>query len=109
MAETLLGVEGNAWIGGLLDIVEHESTWYLTEAFDSEDLANGILWVFDDPVIARPRRRRGHPPTTSRAQAVVNYSSEVVAAQLKKSTSQSWMLRDAIGLRKPDSSRKISS
>ena len=32
-------------IGGLPDIVEHERTGYLAKAFDTEDLARGILWV----------------------------------------------------------------
>jgi glycosyltransferase involved in cell wall biosynthesis len=34
-------------IGGLPDIVEHQKTGYLAKAFDTEDLARGILWVLE--------------------------------------------------------------
>ena len=33
-------------IGGLPDIVEHQRTGYLAKAFETEDLAAGIRWVF---------------------------------------------------------------
>jgi glycosyltransferase involved in cell wall biosynthesis len=34
---------------GLLDIVEHKRTGYLAEPFLSEDLAEGIRWILEDP------------------------------------------------------------
>jgi len=33
-------------IGGLPDIVEHQRIGYLAKAFETEDLAAGIRWVF---------------------------------------------------------------
>jgi len=33
---------------GLPDIVKHKETGYLAKAFDLEDLAAGVLWVFED-------------------------------------------------------------
>jgi glycosyltransferase involved in cell wall biosynthesis len=39
---------------GLPDLVEHEETGYLAQAFQSEDLARGIEWVLED----EPRRLR---------------------------------------------------
>ncbi|MBW7858456.1 MAG: glycosyltransferase family 4 protein [Leptonema sp. (in: Bacteria)] len=33
---------------GLPDIVQHKETGYLAQAFDSQDLANGIEWVLSD-------------------------------------------------------------
>jgi glycosyltransferase involved in cell wall biosynthesis len=35
-------------IGGLSDIVAHEQTGYLARAFDTDELAHGILWVLQD-------------------------------------------------------------
>ena len=34
-------------IGGLVDIIEHQKTGYLAQAFDIKDLANGITWVLE--------------------------------------------------------------
>jgi glycosyltransferase involved in cell wall biosynthesis len=34
-------------IGGMPDMVEHQANGYLAQAFDSNDLAQGILWVLD--------------------------------------------------------------
>jgi glycosyltransferase involved in cell wall biosynthesis len=34
-------------IGGLPDIVEHKKTGYLAEPFNTEDLANGIMFIID--------------------------------------------------------------
>lgn len=34
-------------IGGLPDIIEHQKTGYLAQAFDIRDLANGITWVLE--------------------------------------------------------------
>lgn len=34
-------------IGGLPDIIEHQKTGYLAQAFDTRDLAKGITWVLE--------------------------------------------------------------
>ena len=34
-------------IGGLADIIDHQTTGYLAKAYDTNDLANGISWVLD--------------------------------------------------------------
>lgn len=34
-------------IGGLPDIIEHQKTGYLANAFDTRDLANGINWILE--------------------------------------------------------------
>jgi glycosyltransferase involved in cell wall biosynthesis len=44
--------------GGLADIVEHQSTGYLSKAFDTEDLAQGITWVLAQRASGQLRRRR---------------------------------------------------
>lgn len=36
-------------IGGLPDIIEHQRTGWLSPAFDTEDLAQGITWLLSDP------------------------------------------------------------
>ena len=52
-------------IGGLLDIVEHGRTGWLALAFDTEDLASGILWVLTQPgkcaVVSDQLAANGHP------------------------------------------------
>jgi len=35
-------------IGGMPDLIEHKKTGYLAQSLDSEDLAQGILWVLND-------------------------------------------------------------
>jgi glycosyltransferase involved in cell wall biosynthesis len=35
-------------IGGLPDMVSHKKSGYLASAFDTADLAKGILWVMED-------------------------------------------------------------
>ncbi|MFA6715795.1 MAG: glycosyltransferase [Victivallaceae bacterium] len=39
--------------GGIPDIVEHKKNGYLAEAFDCEDLANGINYVLDEKIHSR--------------------------------------------------------
>jgi glycosyltransferase involved in cell wall biosynthesis len=34
-------------IGGLPDIIDHQKTGYIAQAFDIRDLANGIIWVLE--------------------------------------------------------------
>jgi len=36
-------------IGGNSDMIEHKKTGYLSKAFDTDDLANGIDWVLNTP------------------------------------------------------------
>jgi glycosyltransferase involved in cell wall biosynthesis len=47
-------------IGGLPDIIEHLQTGYLAQAFDTNDLANGIVWVLDQDkdTLGETTRRR---------------------------------------------------
>lgn len=61
--------------GGLPDIVEHQRTGYLAEAFDPEDLANGIRWVLSDT------ERMKALAVDARAVAVERFSNEVVVPQ----------------------------
>jgi len=35
-------------IGGMPDMIEHRANGYLAEAFDTDDLANGLEWVMED-------------------------------------------------------------
>jgi glycosyltransferase involved in cell wall biosynthesis len=34
-------------IGGLPDIIDHQKTGYIAQAFDTRDLANGITWILE--------------------------------------------------------------
>jgi len=36
-------------VGGLRDIVKHQTNGWLAEPFDTNDLANGILWMLEHP------------------------------------------------------------
>lgn len=63
---------------GLPDIVEHERTGYLAQAFDVEDLANGIQWVLADNVRLE---KLGH---NARQRAVEKFAYPVVAAQYRQ-------------------------
>ena len=58
--------------GGLPDIVEHQRTGYLAEAFDTEDLAQGIAWVLS-------QRDSGQLGPRARERAVERFSEGVVA------------------------------
>lgn len=60
---------------GLPDIVSHQETGWLANAFDTEDLAKGIQWVLEDESRNRSLGR------TARLSAVEKYSYPVVAAQ----------------------------
>ena len=59
---------------GLPDIVVHQENGYLARAFDPEDLAEGIRWIFDNEKTAKLRER-------ARAYAVKQFSNYSVAAQ----------------------------
>lgn len=60
-------------IGGLPDIVEHQTTGFLARPFDVQDLAQGIAWVLEDPT------RREHLGRTARSRAVERWAAPVVA------------------------------
>lgn len=58
--------------GGLPDIVVHKQTGYLASAFDSQDLANGIIWVL-------AQRESGWLGEQARKRAVARFRYPVVA------------------------------
>ena len=60
--------------GGLPDIVKHERTGYLANAFDTEDLAEGIGFVLY-------QRKTGLLGDQAREKAIKQFSYEVVAPQ----------------------------
>ncbi|MBU1397594.1 MAG: glycosyltransferase, partial [Proteobacteria bacterium] len=62
-------------IGGLPDIVAHRETGWLAKAFDTEDLAEGILWVLSD------KNRWDKLSRLAREKAVERFSPDVVAKQ----------------------------
>ena len=63
-------------IGGLPDIVEHERTGYLAQAFDTADLAAGIRWVLENGTRTSCRKH-------ARMKAVAQFSYETVAEKYK--------------------------
>jgi len=62
-------------IGGLPDIVVHCETGWIAKAFDTEDLAAGILWVLGD------RDRWQELSLSARARAVERFSPQIIAKQ----------------------------
>ena len=62
-------------IGGLPDIVIHKETGWLAKAFDTEDLAEGILWVLAD------EGRWNKLSQRARKNAVARFSPKVVGRQ----------------------------
>jgi glycosyltransferase involved in cell wall biosynthesis len=62
---------------GLPDIVVHQETGYLANAFDVADLAHGIAWMLDDT------QRHAALRHAARQRAVTLWSNDVVAAQYK--------------------------
>lgn len=62
---------------GLPDIVQHQQTGYLAEAFDTNDLSMGIQWILQDQVRYQVLSRN------SRQYAVEHFSYNVVAEQYK--------------------------
>ena len=60
---------------GLSDIVTHQQTGWLAKAFDTEDLARGILWVLED------YERCVQLSYAARADAVARFSYPVVGSQ----------------------------
>jgi glycosyltransferase involved in cell wall biosynthesis len=71
-------------IGGLPDIIEHHHTGYLAKAFDTEDLANGILLALENSVLATSNLERQSTRNAARQRAVAMFSNTVVASQYKR-------------------------
>jgi glycosyltransferase involved in cell wall biosynthesis len=65
-------------IGGLPDIVKHQETGWLAPAFDTSDLASGIIWILDNP------NRLDSLSQSARALALKKYSNSVVAEQYQQ-------------------------
>lgn len=65
-------------IGGFPDIVEHQKTGYLAQAFNTEDLAKGIEWV-----VNRPKDERLLMRNLSRKRSVKIFDSQRVAQEYK--------------------------
>jgi glycosyltransferase involved in cell wall biosynthesis len=79
-------------IGGLRDIVEHQKTGYLAKAFDTEDLARGVLWVLGksslrggeaDVAIQATKGSEAALRTAARSKAVQAFSPKIVSATYK--------------------------
>ena len=64
-------------IGGLPDIVGHEHTGYLAKAYDTQDLARGIVWVLG-------QRDAGRLGEQARERAVTRFAYPVVAKQYQE-------------------------
>ena len=64
-------------VGGISDIVTHNETGYLAEAFNVEDFAYGILNVIKDP------ERNKNLSQSSRKKAIENWSPSIVANAYK--------------------------
>ena len=62
---------------GLLDIVDHKVNGYLAKPFDSEDLANGIKYIFDNPNYDDLCRN-------ARKKVVNEFDSKIVSNQYEK-------------------------
>jgi glycosyltransferase involved in cell wall biosynthesis len=64
--------------GGLPDIVSHMKTGYLAQAFNTDDLANGIQWVLGDS------ERHAFLRDAARQRAIDKWSSQVVTDSYRK-------------------------
>ncbi|CAN7690174.1 glycosyltransferase family 4 protein [Paenibacillus sp. LjRoot153] len=60
-------------IGGIPDLIDHQKNGFLAKPFDSEDLANGIMWVLDD--ISQYKQLS----IQSRKKVESNFSLDIVA------------------------------
>ena len=60
---------------GLPDIVTHQETGWLAKAFDTKDLADGIVWILED------KARHTAISIAARRQAIERFSEPVVAAR----------------------------
>lgn len=62
--------------GGMSDIFEHKKTGYLANAFDTNDLINGIMWVLD-------QHQSGEITKKTRLRALEKFSPSIIAEQYK--------------------------
>jgi glycosyltransferase involved in cell wall biosynthesis len=60
--------------GGLEDILEHHTTGYLAEAFNINDLANGIMWVLSN-------HKNKEIVKSTRERALKKFSPSIIAKQ----------------------------
>jgi glycosyltransferase involved in cell wall biosynthesis len=60
---------------GLQDLVEHQQTGYLADAYNCEDLANGIMWILEE------KERHSRLSAQARQRAVSLWSHGVVVPQ----------------------------
>ena len=60
-------------IGGMPDMIEHQSNGYLASPFETEDLAQGISWVLEDS------DRLQHLSTSARSKAEQEFALEIQA------------------------------
>ncbi len=65
-------------IGGLPDIVQHQETGWLAPAFDTHDLATGILWILDDV------NRWKVLSESARTRALNTYADNIIAEQYQE-------------------------
>jgi len=59
-------------VGGNSDMIDHKVNGYLAKPFDTEDLANGIKWVLNNPEYDKLRYN-------ARKKVVENFDSRIVA------------------------------
>ena len=59
-------------VGGNCDMIDHKVNGYLAKPFDTEDLANGIKWVLNNPEYDKLRYN-------ARKKVVENFDSRIVA------------------------------
>jgi glycosyltransferase involved in cell wall biosynthesis len=62
-------------IGGIPDIVIHQTTGWISKSYDTNDLSKGIQWILED------EERRSILSTNARKYAMQKFSLEVVAKQ----------------------------
>ena len=65
-------------IGGLPDIVNHRENGWLSKPFDTQDLAEGILWIIEDD------DRYKKLSNNAREHVIKNYDPEKIAQQYKQ-------------------------
>ena len=71
---TSCGIPGVGFdVGGIPEIIDHKRNGYIAKSFDTNDLANGILWTLKD------RQKYLEMSQYSRNKAFSNYSMDVVS------------------------------
>lgn len=62
-------------IGGLSDIVAHQKNGWLSPAFDTKDMAEGMKWILED------KERYQILSSTAREMAIERYNPDMIAAK----------------------------